>query len=594
MADEERPRVYITQPRLPVEGYEDAYQPPRETGLTGAIDKLFGLNGQERYQTWPEKMVREAVTAPGDVLASTVPMTSEQMIAPAQAVSALAGTGILAAEKGALGSAGGRMIQPAEKAPTFYSAVERQVADSGQAKASGDQWLSTLGNKPGVKPEELQYTGLMDFLQGKKSVSKDEILGHLKDNKVELGETVKGTKDWSVLTKDEKNQIADNFENQEGTRWKINDSRLKDWYNSQQTNPTKYSQYQIPGGENYREVLMTLPDKGNAEALIAAKAKAKSEGRDWNSISEEGRQYAVDNEKARAGDLYQSSHWDEPNILAHMRMNDRTIDGKKSLHLEEVQSDWHQQGRKEGYKAGDEEALRKELYAKRNEIDDLLSNRKREDLSSEEYMKYEKLSKEMGEINTAHYAAKYGVPDAPFKKNWHELALKRAIREAAENGYDKLSWTAGEHHPTNPKNLNQTGPEADAADRGMQGFYNNMLPKTVEKLTGQKVQKGRFNSNQNPTIKDVIDWSLDNGHMVGPRSAREILAGTHELSDKFKNSGKKLYHIDITSELRDKVVGKGQPLFSAPPVLVPVGHDPFKLTPVDHDPFNPLTNENAL
>ena len=44
---------------------------------------------------------------------------------------------------------------------------------------------------------------------------------------------------------------------------------------------------------------------------------------------------------------YRSSHWDEPNVLAHIRMNDRNIDGKKSLHLEEIQSDWMQSHRKE-------------------------------------------------------------------------------------------------------------------------------------------------------------------------------------------------------------------------------------------------------
>jgi hypothetical protein len=36
------------------------------------------------------------------------------------------------------------------------------------------------------------------------------------------------------------------------------------------------------------------------------------------------------------------------------------------------------------------------------------------------------------------------VPDAPFEKNWHEVALKRMLRYAAENGYDKVAWTKGE------------------------------------------------------------------------------------------------------------------------------------------------------
>ena len=36
------------------------------------------------------------------------------------------------------------------------------------------------------------------------------------------------------------------------------------------------------------------------------------------------------------------------------------------------------------------------------------------------------------------------VPDAPFDKNWHELAMKRMLRLAAEEGFDKVAWTTGE------------------------------------------------------------------------------------------------------------------------------------------------------
>ncbi len=35
------------------------------------------------------------------------------------------------------------------------------------------------------------------------------------------------------------------------------------------------------------------------------------------------------------------------------------------------------------------------------------------------------------------------VPNAPFKKNWAELGMKRMIQEAVENGYDKIAWTTG-------------------------------------------------------------------------------------------------------------------------------------------------------
>ena len=42
-----------------------------------------------------------------------------------------------------------------------------------------------------------------------------------------------------------------------------------------------------------------------------------------------------------------------------------------------------------------------------------------------------------------HHFDSQAVPDAPFEKNWHELAMKRMLRYAVENGYDRVAWTAG-------------------------------------------------------------------------------------------------------------------------------------------------------
>ena len=46
-----------------------------------------------------------------------------------------------------------------EHAPIFYSAVARTIDNAKQAKASPDQWLATIKNTPGVKPEELEWLG---------------------------------------------------------------------------------------------------------------------------------------------------------------------------------------------------------------------------------------------------------------------------------------------------------------------------------------------------------------------------------------------------------------------------------------------------
>jgi len=55
-----------------------------------------------------------------------------------------------------------------------------------------------------------------------------------------------------------------------------------------------------------------------------------------------------------------ASGTDQHRILVHLRMNTRTdVDGNKVLFLEEIQSDWGQQGKKEGFDSKAEQ--RKEL-----------------------------------------------------------------------------------------------------------------------------------------------------------------------------------------------------------------------------------------
>jgi len=438
-------------------------------------------------------------------------------------------------------------------APQFYSALEHNVNAIGQGKMTGDQWLGTLANKPGVKPEELQWSGLKDYLEQNKGkpVTKEQIAKHLDENKTELGEVVRGGK-------------SDRFED-------LNDKRYAGTATKEElaeletlrTETPKYSQYQVPGGENYREVLMTLPE--NSKVVTEMKANQKKLSELSSELEPTSTQVAeLEILRARQNELrgqipstYKSSHWDEPNILAHMRMNDRTIDGKKSLHLEEVQSDWHQDGRKKGYSDS----------SKPYEVFDTGTA----EIKGRYATKAEAAEAAKGN-NNLDYSKSEGVPDAPFKKNWHELALKRAIREAAENGYDRLSWTAGEHHPTNPKNLNQKGPEADAADKGMQGFYNNMLPKSVEKLTGQKVQVHEISKESATKALREFEASLNSKPMTPEQKVK-----WNKLKDDVGQSKNgKFYYIDIPQSVKDTALGKGFPLYSSTHMFTPVAGNPFE------------------
>ena len=59
---------------------------------------------------------------------------------------------------------------------------------------------------------------------------------------------------------------------------------------------------------------------------------------------------------------FKSSHWEEPNILAHVRINDRTdIEGRRLLHAEEIQADKGQEWQKLKRKIDAETATKEDI-----------------------------------------------------------------------------------------------------------------------------------------------------------------------------------------------------------------------------------------
>src|SRR5581483_1925346 len=197
----------------------------------------------------------------------------------------------------------------------------------------------------------------------------------------------------------------------------------KETYKAKTAKPTKYHQYTLPGGQNYRELLMTLPERGGLSHAEAEERYGLAAKGSMRTAEQEARFRELHARYEAARDTsFRASHWDEPNVLAHVRFDDRTgPNGEKVLHVAEIQSDWHQKGRREGYATDPNERTR---------IVDKLN--RGEPLTQEEEAARMRLLR--GE----------GVPDAPFKTTWHELAFKRILRYGAEHGYDRVSWDTGE------------------------------------------------------------------------------------------------------------------------------------------------------
>ena len=133
---------------------------------------------------------------------------------------------------------------------------------------------------------------------------------------------------------------------------------------------------------------------------------------------------------------------------------------KKVLVIDEIQSKRHQEGREKGYKTLTMEERAKGYRKLIDAHDELYEKFERkygrpfELASSEEDYKKIMSSEDFDALNVARQALsdarlemralKHAIPDAPFDKNWHELAMKRMLRYAAENGYDVIAWTKGE------------------------------------------------------------------------------------------------------------------------------------------------------
>jgi conjugative element/phage-associated large polyvalent protein len=364
----------------------------------------------------------------------------------------------------------------------FYSGLERGVKAVNLDKASPGQWLATIRNMPGIKGEERQWSGLEDWLKtATKPVTKGEVLDHLRENEVQVKEVVKGTPATRTPSR-QLDEHARALAERDGESWDQLGPNGRQRYQTRAAQEldrggTKFSQYTLPGGENYRELLLTLPDKIETRARELA---AKENKAPWEELGGAGQEHYLrdarrelapnmgpagwaeaGNARSRAGDInFRSGHFEEPNVLAHVRFDDRTgPNGEKILHVAEVQSDWHQKGRREGYSTEkpkvipsikgadlrvDEGAHSWWVSAPDGRRFEVGKGTVDGEAGAREYgERY--LNNEAHRANLeADRAASRKVPNAPFKQSWHELAMKRALRYAAENGYDRLSWDTGE------------------------------------------------------------------------------------------------------------------------------------------------------
>lgn len=412
----------------------------------------------------------------------------------------------------------------------------------------------------------------------------------------------------------------------------IRDTEANAAYVVPEPTPTKYKKYQLPGGDNYREILLTTPVRGKSEldaAQIAAgdlrrqtadlmeKWKAASELNpgdpsvvalyqkvaDSRRLRDQAETKAQELKNQIGSQTYQSSHFNEPNVLAHMRVNDRIdADGKKMLLIEEVQSDWHQAGRERGYaikNARTATEVERELTATTQKRSRLLDEAAA--LPDSEMTKFKAMNEEIKALSekatklneewTGLYNKPKGVPDAPFKDTWHQLALKRALKYAADNGYDRVGLTTGAQQAKRydlSKSINDL--QYDPKTKTLTAWDHNgnqvvnqtdISENQLSEYIGKEGSKKLLAQNPQDThIKQLFGVDLQVGGEGMKKYYDEIYPAFFSKQGKKYNAktgetriktgqgipgGAPVRYIDISPEMRGGV-SKGQPLFTAAPI----------------------------
>lgn len=499
------------------------------------------------------------------------------------------------------------VTQPAKSDLGFYSQLEAATLPL-QNKGSGEQYLAQISKTPGVKPEELQWTGLDEFLRSKPSVTKAEIQDYLNANRVDVQEVRLGgaTRPYPYRTADEWQGAINRAE--DAGDWDEAANINQAWEAFEGYGPagmTKFSQYTLPGGENYREILLTLPEPPEAKMFRDLELRVNAGER----LKPEELQKYHDLVDAQAfKGQFHGTHFDQPNILAHMRANDRVVDGKNTLFIEEIQSDWHQAGRKKGYATGEKAELPEgtkvfepgaaDSPGQTNQAFTVQIPRAVNGRSL-----FYGTTREEALANAQSFIAQPSlgaVPDAPFKTSWHELALKRAIQEASEKGYDQIAFTTGKTQAERydlskqvDELLYKKNPDGtyrlSAQVRGRGQSFGDSIPESkLEEYVGKEVAK----SITQGSGKDVNlggsgsftqprdDWKSMSGldlqvggeGMKGfydnilPKSLDKLGKKFGAKVTKSNMDGTEVWTMPITPEMRKSVTTKGQPLFAIPAI----------------------------
>ena len=269
--------------------------------------------------------------------------------------------------------------------------------------------------------------------------------------------------------------------------YSIDETMLED--DVEALSPTKYSQYQLPDGKNYKEILIKAPEvKASNPYAKHVQEMTKKYGKNWNDkVSYEERQkgislFSVKGQEEIHATNFKSSHWEEPNVISHLRMNERTYKGKKVSFMEELQSDWAREGREKGFMQNLTELPEGSSVTKEGAEWKI-------EIPNREYV-YFGDTKESAITKALDDIKKEGIPNNPLLKKWQEMSTKRALKEAVDTNAEYFAWINGKQTSarydlaTQLDDVKWTSNKYDAKEVVLKEKSGNKIDVNVDSKTG--------------------------------------------------------------------------------------------------------------
>ena len=461
-----------------------------------------------------------------------------------------------------------RYSDRASYAPTFYSHMGKVIDDIKLEKMGTSSILNHLKNR-GVKDEEIKWSGIEAWLEGKKSVTKAELQEFVAGSQLQIEEEMSGrdielrydhsTDSYTVY--DGSGDVIDTYtydadrggyasENDDEVYEYASDLEKEMRYIHGSDNAPRHSQYKLEGGTNYRELVFKMPNSTYSNNAMRGHWGQEAEG-----------------------------------VLAHARIQDFEVDGKKMLFIEEIQSDWHNEGREKGYTNKEYEdavavydRLAEDYANKRRAFNKYVrSSEFRSDSDEVGKKKFDWLRSKMETAEKRMQAAERDVdalkekgmgdvPDAPFRSNYHEYVLKRLLRMAAEEGYDSIGWT--------PSEIQSQRWSEDYAE-GYRIEYDQDIPKFLRKY-GKKWGATVGHTMLDQGLSSGTDIELLKEHLAfwqnelssespyshnSPEFIRSQIEYTEEEIRKAQGTGETVWYMDITDSMKDSVLYEGQAMY---------------------------------